>query len=307
MARSASVIYRPATAQDAQTAAEIIKAALDDLAAKQGRPSGVPAGAPEAPVLRHVLESCPDRFWIAEAAGAVIGFGAGLRRGHVCYLASLFVMPRWQGKGVGRELAQRAMAVPSGARDWLPVVGSSGANVVSNGLYASLDMLPLLPTVSLAGVVPDAMRRSLGSLLAATITVDDLDEVRAVDAFVTDIDRTADHYWLIAEVARRGWVFRRWGRVAGYAYLGGDGTSGPDHIGPVAALRRADVAPMLAFALVEHGVGRVAGVEVPGPNLASQRLLWGAGFRMAGPVGLLGAARPFGRFDRYLMAGNALM
>ena len=307
MLTESHVAYRPATEADAAAAADIIKLALDDLAVKQNQPPASPSGAPMAPALRHVLDTSPERFWVAEADDAVVGFGAGFLRGDVFWLAGLFVYPRWQGKGVGHELLRRAMADESG-RDILPVVGSSGANVISNGLYARQQMFPLMPTLSLTGVVPDDLARTaLGSLRPSLITAADIGELRSVDEFVTTIDRTADHAWLVDVVSRRGWVFRRAGRVAGYAYLGGDGTVSPDHVGPVAALRASDVAAMLAFALVEHGPGLSATVEVPGANLAAQRLLWGAGFRLAGPVGLLGAPRPFGHLDRYLLAGNVLM
>ena len=46
---------------------------------------------------------------------------------------------------------------------------------------------------------------------------------------------------------------------------------------------------------------------VPGPNLRAQRLLWQAGFRFEDAAGLLCASRPFGHFDRYLLAGDCLM
>jgi len=46
---------------------------------------------------------------------------------------------------------------------------------------------------------------------------------------------------------------------------------------------------------------------VPGVNLEAQRLLWQAGFALDGPAGLLCASRPFGRFDRYVLAGDCLM
>ena len=75
----------------------------------------------------------------------------------------------------------------------------------------------------------------------------------------------------------------------------------------MATRRSGDFAAALAFALLEQGVGETVTVQVPGPNLAAQRLLWGAGLRMSGPVGLLGAAHPFGHFDRYVFAGNVLM
>lgn len=307
MRAESDVEYRLATAADALAAADIIKRALDDLAVKQNRAPASPAGDAMAPALRFLVERGPDRFWIAEAAEGVIGFGAGLLRDDVCYLAGLFVLPHCQGRGVGRELLKRAMANVSG-RDVLPVVASSAANVISNGLYARHNMYPLMPILTLTGAVPAGLlQRALGSLRAAAVTTAHLGELRAIDQFVTTIDRTADHAWLRETVSRRGWVFRRGGRIVGYAYLGGDGTVSSDHVGPLAALRSSDIAPILAFAVDQQGEGQTATVTVPGANLVAQRLLWRAGFRLDGPVGLLGSSRPFGHLDRYLLAGNVLM
>jgi ribosomal protein S18 acetylase RimI-like enzyme len=307
MAAEAPIAYRRAVAADVPVAAAIIKRALDDLAVKQSQPLSSPEGDPMTPSLRHVLDVSPERFWVAEAAGSMVGFGAGFQRGHICYLAGLFVLPQWQGKGVGHELLRRAMD-DSGGRKILPVVGSSGANVVSNGLYARRDMFPLFPSLNLTGRVPESLREQrLGTLRPAPVSRADFEEIRELDLYVSEIDRTADHAWLLDAVARPGWVLRRDGRLAGYAYLGGDGTSAADQVGPVATRRSGDMAAVLAFALLERGVGETVTVQVPAPNLVAQRLLWGAGLRMSGPVGLLGTARPFGHFDRYVFAGNVLM
>ena len=74
-------------------------------------------------------------------------------------------------------------------------------------------------------------------------------------------------------------------------------------------LRAADQAAVLRLALSElaHRGPTAATVAVPGPNVAAQRLLWQAGFSFAGATGLLCSSRPFGRFDRYLLAGDCLM
>jgi hypothetical protein len=79
-------------------------------------------------------------------------------------------------------------------------------------------------------------------------------------------------------------------------------------LGPVAALAADDVRPALAWLLaqVEDNAERVL-VTVPGPNVEAQRLLWGCGFTFRGVVALLGASRPFGHFDRYMLAGDALL
>jgi GNAT superfamily N-acetyltransferase len=307
MNADASLAYRRAVAADAPEAAGIIKRALDDLAVKHDQPLSSPGGDPMAPALAHVLDVSPGRFWVAEVEGSVVGFGAGLLRGDICYLAGLFVLPEWQGRGVGLELLKRAMAGHDDPKI-LPVVGSSGANVISNGMYARHDMFPLWPSLSLSGRVSESLREvGLGTLRATALTSADFNEMRELDLYVTGIDRTVDHAWLLDAVARPGWALRRDGRLAGYAYLGGDGTVSADHVGPVATWRSADIAAALAFALLARGAGERATVDVPGPNLMAQRLLWRAGFRLTGPVGLLGAARAFGRFDRYVLAGNVLL
>jgi len=66
---------------------------------------------------------------------------------------------------------------------------------------------------------------------------------------------------------------------------------------------------VLRFALEElarRGVEQ-ATVAVPGANLGAQRLLWTEGYTFPAATGLLCASRPFGRFDRYLLAGDCLM
>ncbi len=143
MSAATHVSYRLAREADASAAAGIIKLALDDLAARQNRPLLSPGGDPMAPALRHVLAASPDRFWVAEVEESVIGFGAGFERGRVCYLAGLFILPSWQGKGIGGELLHRAMAGRD-KRESVLAVGSSGSNLISNGLYARYGMVPLL-------------------------------------------------------------------------------------------------------------------------------------------------------------------
>ena len=123
------------------------------------------------------------------------------------------------------------------------------------------------------------------------------------------VDRTLEHRWFLGAAENPGWLFRRRERAIGYAYLGGDGTEGAGALGPIATLRPQDQPVVLRFALAElaaRGVAQ-ATVAVPGPNIAAQRLLWGAGFAFPAATGLLCASRPFGRFDRYLLAGDCLL
>jgi ribosomal protein S18 acetylase RimI-like enzyme len=309
MSGSIQVTYRQGSPErDAGEAARIIVIALNDLLARQSRAPIAGSGDAVSPVLAHLARTDPERFWVAAAGERTVGFGSAWRRGELCYLSGLFVLPEWQGRGLGRGLLERALHDDSSPAGVTAVV-SSAANHVSNGLYARRGMYPLMPVLYLSGPVPvRASGASLGRLEAAPLGASDLADLRTVDAAVTGLDRTTDHTWLLA-TGRCGWLFRSRGTAAGYAYLGGDGTEGDDAVGPIATLRAEDQEAVLGFVLAqaaEHGAA-TATVVVPGHNRRAQRLLWQAGFSFEGATGLFGCSRPFGRFDRYLLAGDALM
>lgn len=306
--------YRTALDTDAPAASRVITLALNDLAARQHR---LPFAAPDdhaVSILRHVMATDADRFWMAVDDDRPIAFGAAWVRDRLSYCGGLFVLPGYQGQGVGRRLFERAF-------EGLPAAGgvaaltSSAGNSVSNGLYARRGIFPLYALLYLSGPVPPASavtgRRLSPSLdlEPEPLTLAHLDDLRGIDDAVLGCDRTVDHRWLLGVAGHSGWLFRLRSRPAGYAYLGGDGTGGAGALGPVATLRAHDQEPVLRFALAQLallGIER-ATVAVPGPNVVAQRLLWQAGFAFPAPTGLLCTSRPFGRFDRYLLAGDCLM
>ncbi len=304
-----AVRFRRARPGDAAAAARIVPVALNDLYARQGR-TRLAEDEGCAPVFVHLAADPGASFWLAEADEGLVGLGLGLRRSDLWFLGGLFVAPAWQGRGVGRALLERAQGnrAPGGRA----AVLSSASNEVSNRLYASCGMLPQLAVLELRGPLPLVPQPALPRALrpgALTGDVAGLAALRSIDAAVLGIDRTADHRWLLGEAKRPGRLFTRSGRPVAYAYLGGDGTLGADAVGPMAAVRPADVAPVVAWALGELAArGASAGAAlVPGANLAAQRLLWGAGFRFHEATALFGADRPFERLDRYCFAGDALM
>jgi len=309
MSEPNDVTYRLGSPGDAVEAARIIVASLNDLLARQNRPPMAGTGEVMSAVLAHLARTDPQRFWVVAGGGRLVAFASAWVRGDLCFLSGLFVLPDWQGRGLGGALIERAMrGYPSSSR--AAAVMSSAANPVSNRLYARRGMYALMPVLYLKGnVAMRSTRITLGGLEAAPLSVADLDDLRAVDGAVTALDRTPDHAWLLGEAGREGWLFRRHGTAAGYAYLGGDGTEGVVALGPVATVRAEAQEPVLGFLLAqaaERGAA-TATVVVPGHNLRAQRLLWQAGFGFEGATGLFGCTRPFGRFDRYLFAGDALM
>ncbi len=135
------VTYRPGSPGDATAAAGIIVVALNDLMTRQNRAPIAGTGAAMSPVLAHLARTDPRRFWIATCEGRPVAFGSAWVRSDLCYLSGLFVLPDWQGRGLGRGLLERAMGDrPSSGG--MAAVMSSAANPVSNGLYARRGMYP---------------------------------------------------------------------------------------------------------------------------------------------------------------------
>lgn len=324
------IALRPAAADgdaahDAALAASfIIKTALRDLSVKQSRAPFEAADDFAARALRHVLASCGGRFFMARDGERPVAFGAAFERGAFSHCAGLFVLPEYQGLGLGRRLFDAAATGLPAAGGVLSLT-SSAANPVSNGLYARRGVYPQHALLRLSGPIgtertsshmaagpathPAGRAEAAGDLLAEPLGVACLPELRTIDEVVLEADRTPDHRWFLSQRWHPGWLFRRRGRAVAYAYLGGDGTEGDGSVGPVASLRAGDQEAVLRFVLArlaDRGVARAA-VTVPGPNLAAQGVLWRAGFAFEGATGLWCGSRPFGRLDRYLSAGDCLM
>ena len=129
--------FRPASGEaDAVAASLIIHAALSDLHVKRGQSPLEGPGDGAAPVLAHLMRTDPGAFWIAaDADGRPVAFGAGMSRPGLWFLSGLFVLPAYQGKGLGRrliELAKGEHPLP----DEVAALTSSAANPISNRLYA---------------------------------------------------------------------------------------------------------------------------------------------------------------------------
>ena len=303
--------FRTASPDDAQTASTILTTALQDLARRQGRPAPGMVEDAATPVMSHLIDTDAGRFWLAAEGRRVVGFGAGWVRGELGYCGGLFVLPAWQGQGVGSRLFELAVAgMPANGAVALT---SSAANPVSNRLYGRHGVYPFFALLTMAGPATapaDAAHEGDDDGLAAEpLTPDSLGDLRRIDEAVLGVDRTPDHRWFLGGAGDEGWLFRRDGVVAGYAYLGGDRIEGAGQVGPLSALRAEDQPGMLRFALARLAARGVpeARVLVPGPAVAAQRVLWEAGFSFTDVAGLLCASRPFGHFDRYLLAGDALL
>ncbi len=185
--RARAVTYRRACEADLDACMGVWKAGIDDYQSRLNQPALPSDLAHLRRLLAHLLQTDPDRFWVALRPGAsvtadaggrradrpagggpLIGFSAASVRDGLWFLAMLFVEPGSQSGGVGKALMDRAQAardvdpggpkVPgpddpleSGIHTWGMCTDS--VQPISNGLYASRGMVPRIPIWRVAGEV----------------------------------------------------------------------------------------------------------------------------------------------------------
>ena len=100
-----AIIYRAARHADLAPAMEVVYRGFNDLAHRHGFEGLATRVTPEFHAFS--LEDDPDGLWVAEKAGHVIGLGFSWVSGRFWFLADLFILPEYQGQGIGGELLQR--------------------------------------------------------------------------------------------------------------------------------------------------------------------------------------------------------
>ena len=132
--------YRAITEADFDACVEVLYEADDELSLRRGLPVGPHNPQALLRLFRHIAGVSPERGWLAEQGGRVVGFGSAIGYPGMTFLAFLFVRPDTQARGIGRELLERAMAGPSGRG---VCIGS--IQPISAALYAHYGMVPRVP------------------------------------------------------------------------------------------------------------------------------------------------------------------
>jgi ribosomal protein S18 acetylase RimI-like enzyme len=102
-----SIIYRRGKSEDLTDVQSVVAAAFNDLNKRRGFGASSANSSPLNPFFGFALERQPDGFWVAEDSGRFVGFSISQLYGSFWFLAYLFVMPDYQGKGLGGEPLKR--------------------------------------------------------------------------------------------------------------------------------------------------------------------------------------------------------
>ena len=311
------LVHRPVTPEELEACASIWRMAINDYIVRLGQNEMPPELRPVVRLFVHLRSTDPDRFIVATVPDRdgerLIAFASALIRERLWYLSMLFVLPEFQGLGLGRDLLAK---VRPRDETMIRAVATDSAQPVSNALYASDGLVPRMPLFSLTGLPqrPEAF----GALPSGIVPLafDEIAEgrpdgqghrllVEAIDTLdreVLGVAHPIDHRFLRME-SRRGWLYRGPdGAPVGYGYVGEAGRVGPvavrhaDLLGPVLGHLTSAVIPRGAFAIWIGGAADRALV----PALQ-------AGFRLDPFPVLLCWDRPFADFSRYLPISPGLL
>jgi GNAT superfamily N-acetyltransferase len=309
--------YRQATAADLPTCGAIWRVALNDYMGRLNLPEVPDDLAPILRIHRHLQATDPASFLVAEQAAAdgavrIVAFAAAVRRGAVWFLSMLFVLPEAQATGIGRGLLARLIP-PVGTAAL--VTCTDAAQPISNGLYASLGMVPRMPLLRLVGLADRPAELPPLPAGVRAIGFDEVDrdgdriggaalddELAALDRDVAGFDHPADHAMIRAD-----------GRI-GFLFLGPDGgpigygyASEAGRVGPIAVRDAALLGPVIGHLVTTVRPRGAFGLWLPGAAEDIVGPLVRAGFRLDGFPCLLCWDRPFADFTRYVPISPSLL
>ena len=279
------------------------------------KPLGFPELPEDNPGVRrlhaHALSTDPGRFLVAELTnhageGRIVGFGSAVERGPLWFLSMLFVEPGEQARGLGRAILERMLPMPLDGR--VLATCTDSAQPISNGLYATLGIVPRMPMFSLVGrPSPGFEWPALPDGLAAERVADpaawrDGAELAAFDRSILGFEHPQDHRF-IQDEPRHAFAFRgRDGGLVGYGYAGEIG-----RIGPIAVANRALLTPVLGHLLAGVEPRGASAVWLPGAADDVIATAIRAGLRIEGFPILAGWSRPFADFTRYVPISPGLV
>lgn len=293
--------FRLANAADVEVSYHIYVAANEHLNRNLGRHTDLekhtlPTRA--LAVRSNALRYDPDRFWVADFEGKNVGFGLAIRRRTLWYLAALHVLPEFQGRGIGTQLAQRCLGKFDAGDSPTLLTTSDSANPISTGMYFRFGLVPQTAIIQLQG-----QPRSLGLkgivLRPANRSILP-DNFNLVDRIVLGETRPEDHECWATVPSMIPYLAYEKDRAVGYIYIDRDGAIGP------AAVERPELLPSTVSAAIEiYSAEQSNPVQIRVPTDARETLsaLFSHGINCVTEVRLLLTSRKFGLFDQYLFSG----
>ena len=227
------LIYRQARSEDLDHVAAVFSTAIDDLDKKHGFIHEPTPKTPPNPQYAFWLKKGSGAFWVAEDKGRLVGYTFSFLRGSLWFLADLFILPTYQGKGIGRSLIERTLGSWKHHRITNRALITPAFNRSSASLYMRFGMLPR-QALYFASAPRDDVDRALGSTEPKRLQIEESAGLERVSSTLKEIDKRAlgfplgwHHEFFHAVQRARCFLFKRNGRPLGYAYVRRNGRIGP--------------------------------------------------------------------------------
>ena len=290
-----SVTVRPARAEDLRPAQELVVASINDLTTRHG--FGTMASVRPASFQLFSLSDDPRGLWVAEDDGEIVSAAFSWVCGDLWFLAELFVAPRLQGGGIGRQLLQRTLdhAEQSGAKTRALITFTF--NTVSQGLYIRHGMFPRLPVYMMSASRSEVRIADFEAPLEhKAISAADLNVLADLDRGGLGVSREKHHAYLLSEPTIKGFLLYEGRDCAGYAYVASSG-----HVGPVAVAQRENMGRAFdtALRIAAEGQSTQLSAFLPGNCEAALGIAAKHRMRITFPMVLV-SDREFGDWRRYL-------
>ena len=299
-----SVTLRPARADELQHAQELIVGSINDLTERHG--FGAMASVRPAAFQLFSFHDDPGGFWIAEDGGEIVGTAFSWVCGDLWFLAELFIAPRMQGGGIGRELLGRALRHADQAGAKTRALITFTFNTVSQGLYMRHGMFPRLPVYMFTAdraALPNTGPKARLNFRKADASESQIAMLAALDVSALGVSREKHHKFLLSDPTMNGFLLYEGGDCIGYAYVASTG-----HVGPLAVTKRDAMAPVLRAALriAAEGASEQISAFLPGHCEPALAVAAECRMRIAFPMVLV-SDREFGDWKRYLPRNPGFM
>jgi hypothetical protein len=218
----------------------------------------------------------------------------------------LFVDPSEQARGLGRALLDRLLPQPRDGR--LLATCTDSAQPISNGLYASLGIVPRMPLYNYLGRPradfewPRLPNDISIERIEDGVAFRESAEVAALDRSLLGFTHPEDHRF-VQEEPRTGFAYRAAdGSLAGYAYAGEVG-----RVGPIGVTFPELLSPVLGHVLQAVQPRGASSVWIPGAAGEAVATAIRAGLRFEAFPILACWSAPYADFTRYVPTSPGLI
>jgi GNAT superfamily N-acetyltransferase len=292
------IIYKPCRKQDLIPAFRMIKVSLNNLRKTTGKEI-LRYRLRKLYEVEHLYATDKKTFWCAWAGKNIIGFAAALQRGKQWYLGFLFTHPKYQDKGVGRQLLEKVWRDAPGMTHSL---ATFAYNMQAVGIYGRFGMAPLC-TLPMMECKLDrlVLMEPTGLKVREKLTNADFGWINGLEARIRGYAHPQEWKFWRKFDATQIFIFEHKRKRVGYSMVYKSGG-----IAPAGAISNEYLTKVVAETLrIVKPEKKSLRICCPTHNINLYRFLLASGFRLT-EMDLFLSDRPYPDFQRYVPAQLAI-